>query len=301
MLSVASIDPPVLPEITHRVPSTDGVTLGLYDWGGDGPPLLICHATGMHAHTYLPLATRLRNRYHCYGLDARSQGSSTAPRSGNHGWNGIADDAAAALDYLGLSGRGDVHGIGHSQGGYTVVSGERRRPGTFAAIFCFEPVIIPPTPDSRLADPNQPSLVTAAAKRRAVFSSREAAYDNYRAKPPFAGIDDDALRCYVHWGFEDRVDGTVTLRCRPENEADLFRGSLVGSDLWDDLGSIRCPVTVAVSEFTGAVFTENAPRVANLLPKGRLIHCLGRTHFGLLEGIDEMAEIIVQSFATAHA
>jgi pimeloyl-ACP methyl ester carboxylesterase len=301
MRTVSSIDPLVLPEITHRVPSTDGVTLGVYDWGGDGPPLLFCHATGMHAHTYIPLAARLRDRFHCYGLDARSQGMSTTPRTGQHTWDGIADDAAAALDFLKLSGRGDVHAIGHSQGGFTMMSGEHRRPGTFAAMFGFEPVVIPQRPGGEPADPNQPSLVNSALKRRAVFPSREAAYENYKAKPPFSGIDDDALRCYVYWGFEDRLDGTVTLRCKPGNEADLFRGSLIGSNLWDSLGSIQCPVTVAVSEFTGAVFAENVPKQAERLARGTLLRCPGRTHFGLLERIDEMVELILSSFASAHS
>ena len=42
-----------------RVPSTDGVELELHDFGGDGPTLLIAHATGMCAGAYLPMVPLL--------------------------------------------------------------------------------------------------------------------------------------------------------------------------------------------------------------------------------------------------
>ena len=40
----------------ETVPSTDGVTLAVHDLGGDGPPLLLCHATGFHGRVWTALA-----------------------------------------------------------------------------------------------------------------------------------------------------------------------------------------------------------------------------------------------------
>jgi hypothetical protein len=46
------------------VRSTDGVELAVHDLGGEGPVLLVSHATGFHGRCYLPLATHLATRFH---------------------------------------------------------------------------------------------------------------------------------------------------------------------------------------------------------------------------------------------
>ena len=66
-------------EINDSFTTDDGVIIQTYDWGGEGPPLLLAHATGLHAHVWLPLVQRLRSSFHCYAIDARAQGDSTAP------------------------------------------------------------------------------------------------------------------------------------------------------------------------------------------------------------------------------
>lgn len=195
------------PETVRRFPSSGGLQIPSYDWGGDGPPLIIAHATGLHAHTYAPLAARLRSHFHCYALDIRGQGDAGVPDDGDFAWAGVADDFTAVLDGLGLSGRGDVYGVGHSQGGYSVLQGEILRPGTFAGLFGFEPVVFT-LPEGHTFNPGDSAMVVQARKRREVFASREAAYENYRSKPPFSLIDDDALRAYVEWGLDDLDDGT---------------------------------------------------------------------------------------------
>ena len=53
----------------RRFPSTDGVEVAAYDLGGKGPPLLLAHATGFHAHVFVPLAGRLAGRFHCFAFD----------------------------------------------------------------------------------------------------------------------------------------------------------------------------------------------------------------------------------------
>ena len=47
------------------IPSTDGVQVAVHDYGGDGPPIIFCHATGFHgrywavSYTHLTLPTIL--------------------------------------------------------------------------------------------------------------------------------------------------------------------------------------------------------------------------------------------------
>jgi Alpha/beta hydrolase family len=285
------------PETAHDVASTDGVIAKAYDFGGQGAPLVFGHATGLHGHTYAPLIERLRNDFHCYAIDVRAQGGATSPTNGNLAWTGIAEDFARGLDVLQLSGRGDVFGVGHSQGGFSVLSGEVSRPGTYAGAFGFEPVIFPPTFDSTQGDNKMSS---AARRRREVFASKQAAYDNFKAKLPFSGIDDDCLRAYVQYGFEsienDAGEPSVRLVCRGEEEATLFENA--ATDLIDQLHRFAFPVTIGLSEFTGEHFrilTEN--QVTNL-GNGTLMHFPGRSHFGLLERVDDMAQIITAMFTS---
>ncbi len=281
------------PEAVRWFPSTDGVQIPSYDWGGDGPPLIIAHATGLHGHTYAPLAARLRARFHCYAIDIRGQGDAGVPDDGDFEWTGIANDFTAVLDGLGLSGRGDVFGIGHSQGGYSILQGELRRPGTFAGLFGFEPVVFT-LPEGVVYSSSDSAMVIQAQKRREVFASREAAYANYASKPPFSLIDDDALRAYVEWGFDDLEDGTSRLKCRTANEGALFAHSQ--TDTLNHLHEIGCHVILGLSENTAPNFIESVPDQHRRLKNSELLRFPTRTHFGILEGIDEMAEIITRSF-----
>ena len=285
------------PAESFEVPSTDGVIARAYDFGGTGRPFVLGHATGLHTRAYAPLIEALRPKFHCFAVDVRAQGQATPPSNRNFSWEGISEDFCRGLDVLELSGRGDVFGVGHSQGGYSLISGERNRPGTFAGIFGFEPVIFPSTFSNGPASNN--AMALAARRRRDVFGSRQSAYANYRTKPPFSGIDDACLRAYVEFGFEESADPStgapcVRLVCRPEDEAALFECST--TDLADHLDEIKTRVIIGCSEFTGDHFKALAPIQAERLPYGELRMFPGRTHFGLLERCDEMAAQIIEMF-----
>ena len=50
---------------TTYVSSTEGVEVAVHDFGGEGPTLLLCHATGFCAHT-------LMNPWLCAGASGNS-------------------------------------------------------------------------------------------------------------------------------------------------------------------------------------------------------------------------------------
>jgi pimeloyl-ACP methyl ester carboxylesterase len=259
-----------------RVPSTDGVELELHDFGGDGPPLLIAHATGMCAGAYLPMVPHLAGRFHVWALDFRAHGDSSEPASGDLAWPGMAADVLAAVDAIG---GGPVHAIGHSMGGASLIAAERERPGVLAGAFLFEPIIIPAAwGDAAGANP----MATAARRRRPTFASRDEALGRYARRPPLGVWRADALAAYVDHGFGDAPDGTVTLKCTPEHEARTFEGA--GKITIDDVGSIRTPVVVARGGRDGdlgpAAF---AAAVADALPVGELRRYPDLSHFGPFE------------------
>jgi pimeloyl-ACP methyl ester carboxylesterase len=272
---------------THRVPSTRGVTVALHDLGGDGPPLLFCHPTGFHAMTWAPLAGELAAVARCWSLDFRGHGDSTAPDDGDYAWSGMADDVLAVVDHIGPP-PGGMLGVGHSLGGAALVLAEQARPGTFAGLWLFEPIIVPPPEGPLPAGPN--SLATAALKRRRRFPDRDAAYANYASKPPLNTLTPAALHAYVDHGFRDVPGGEVELKCTPEVESAVFESSF-GKPIFPRLGEVQCPVTVAVGG-DGGMPARMAPLVVDALPDGRLESYPELTHFGPMEDPPRLAPAI---------
>lgn len=280
---------PLPPAPARPVASTDGVTLAVHDLGGSGPEVLFCHPTGFLGLTWGPLASRLAGVAHSWAVDFRGHGDSSSPASGDFGWRGMADDVLAVVDALGLAG---CRGVGHSMGGTALLLAEQRRPGTFAALWLYEPILMPPSVGG---PPGSNGMAEAARRRRPSFADRAAAYANFASKPPLSALSADGLRAYVDHGMRDRPDGAaVDLKCTPETEARVFEGGF-GSDAFAHLGEVGCPVTVAMgSEAVGPA--RFGPPAVDALPRGRLeTHDL--THFGPMEDPEQMAAAVRTALA----
>ena len=284
------------------LPSTDGVELAVHDLGGDGPPLLMAHATGFCGPVLAPLAERLAGRFHCWAFDARGHGATRTPEDLDWGWGGFADDVLAVVDGLGLRGAGGgapLYAFGHSSGGAAVLDAEARRPGTFAALWVFEPIVWPRVTAELIA--SREPLIAGALRRRDRFPSRGEAYENFASKPPLGSLDPAALAAYVECGFEPDGEGEgegggVRLRCPPEVEAAIYRGGLV-HDGFPRLSRIACPVVVGKGGRSLAVEPEVAQAQVDALPAGRLVTFPELGHFGPLEAPAAVAASIRDSVA----
>ena len=142
-----------------RIPSTDGVELEVHDLGGDGPPLLLAHATGFHGRVWEPLAAHLTG-FHRWSIDMRAHGDSDAPEDRPLEWYGFADDVLSVIDALGLE---KPFGVGHSKGAASLLLAEQARPGTFSALYLYEPVVVP---EDFVTDRNPDNPLSNGARRR---------------------------------------------------------------------------------------------------------------------------------------
>lgn len=275
-----------------QVPSTDGVTLAVHDLGGEGDPLLLCHATGFCGMAYAPLAHHLVREFHVMAIDFRGHGDSTSPENERFHWAGMADDLLAAIDAVTDQ---PITVFGHSLGGGVAVLGEARRPGTLRAAYLFEP-IVPPAIEGR-TDANPNIMGDTARRRRPSFASKADALWRYASRPPLDQLRADALMAYVEHGFEQRADGTAWLKCTPEHEALTFEAD--GKPDLAVAATVTTPTTIAIgtleADWTPAMF---GPAVADVLPNGRLEQHPTLGHFGPLQEPVAIAAGIIES---AHA
>jgi pimeloyl-ACP methyl ester carboxylesterase len=275
-----------------EVPSTDGVTLAVHDMGGTGEPLLVCHATGLHARAYAPLAGRLAAHFHVWGLDFRAHGDSTVPDSGRFDWAGFADDLLNVIDALDAR---PISVFGHSLGGGVSLLAEHRRPGTLKSAFFFEPIVIPAVEGM---SPEGPSAMSEGARRRrATFPSTAAALHRYASRPPLNELRADSLYAYVEHGFRQMADGSVQLKCLPEHEAATFAAD--GKPTLEVAAEVQTTTTIAIGTtdegWTPATF---GPAIVDALPNGRLEVDETLGHFGPLQDPVSVAASIL---AAGHA
>ena len=277
-------------------PTPDGVRVAYTDLGGEGPPILFAHATGFHGHVWRPVARRLEDGFRLFTFDERGHGD-TPPSEDGQSWHGFARDALAVVDATGI---GDARpfGVGHSAGGAALILAELERPGTFRGLWCFEPILPPaPPPDAPPFPSNANPLAMGARRRREVFPSKDAAFDNYAGKLPFEVLDPESLRAYVDFGFDELPDGTVRLKCHGEVEARTYEMA-GGHHAVERVGELQCPITFASGGRTDTMFSgEYLERLAERVPHGRTEVFADLGHFGPLQDPEAIAASIRRAFA----
>ncbi len=278
-------------EIPETVRSTDDVTLQVYDLGGSGPLLLLCHATGFCGRVWEPMVETLGQHFHCVHFDYRAHGKSTRPVNRPMVWQGMAEDVLAVANAI--SPGEPIPAVGHSMGGATIAMAEHTRPGTFSKAWTFEPILLGDGLSTEQADPSE--ISEGARRRRAVFASRDEVHERYSSRPPLSLLDDRALRAYIDHGFRDLPDGTVTLACLPEDEAGIFEYHNTGARTI--VGSLSIPFAMAASG-DGMIPAQAVIAAAEEFPHLELVTYDKLSHFGPLQDPEGVAVDVV-SWLTA--
>jgi lipase len=215
-----------------------GVELALWEWPGEGRPVLFCHAAGFHGRTWDQVIARLPEKRHCYAFDARGHGHSIKPVP-PYAWRNFGEDAAAVAGWLGLSG---ALGVGHSLGGHAVTLGAALRPGAFAGLLLLDPVIR--GRDQYIGPWMQAQFVR---KRRNRWSSPEEMFESFASRAPFEAWDRGVLRDYCQYGLVPDGEDYI-LACPPEIEASIYEASpAVESNIYPEIATIAIPVHVVRS------------------------------------------------------
>jgi pimeloyl-ACP methyl ester carboxylesterase len=194
----------------------NGHNLQYLDWGGDGPPILILHATGFLGRVYRPIAQALRSLGHVFSYDQLGHGGSESPPLDEISWYRTADDLERFLEQMGL---GATRAFGHSAGATAIAAIADRRPDLISRAMLVEPVIVDKS------DPRErPSeLYERTLKRKPAFDNLDAMYANFAVKPGYSTWRPDVLLDYCEYGSRPDADGRRILRCTPEVEARIYQ------------------------------------------------------------------------------
>jgi pimeloyl-ACP methyl ester carboxylesterase len=265
---------------SHRISvGPAGEHIALARWGDNDsgkPPALLLHGTGFVAEVWHEIANELAARYTVYALDRRGHGDSHKPAADRYHFQDFAEDLRRVIETLDLS---DIYGIGHSAGATDLLLAAKLLPKRFARLFVMEPTVM----DPRAARTDVTGLsefatgaVRGVLRRQAEFDSTEAAFARYRSAPAFADWTERSLRAYINHGFAPLGDGRVQLRCTPGIESALlqpifkameqiYTGDIRGNPFgW--LADINCPVRIATTEKSWAIYKEMAAHAAALIP-----------------------------------
>jgi pimeloyl-ACP methyl ester carboxylesterase len=263
----------------------NGVRLHYLDWGGEGPPVVLLHATGFLGAIYRPIAQALTAIGRVYSYDQRGHGDSERPQNDIYGWDITANDLEGFIMALGLRG---VRGIGHSAGATAIGAVASRRPELIARAMLVEPVIFDMN-DPAMQRPSE--LRDRTLKRKRSFDSVEAMFENFEHKPPYKTWRPEILRDYCERGTYPAADGKRVLKCVPEVEAEIY----TTSRNFDGFGHImRCtrPLLVLFGEESDAPGLPLAPRLA--AENRRVVIVPHTTHFIPMEDPELTARMALE-------
>ncbi len=270
--------------------NVNGVKLHTLDWGGDGGPIVILHATGFLGRLYRPLAERLRAIGHVYTYDQRGHGDSSAAPDGDYNWNWTMRDLEGFINAMGWQ---RVRAFGHSAGATAIGALAGERPDLISRAVLAEPVIFesPTAPELGWRNP----FIERTLKRKRMFDSVEAMFENFDNKPPYNTWRKDMLRDYCLFGTRSTSDGKRELKCTPEIEAQFYETSRD----FDGLGKIlrsTVPLLVMFGALGDSLGASLSSTVAKALRHGRVIDVADTGHFLPMEKPDYVADQAIEFF-----
>lgn len=260
-----------LPELKARF--IGDAQIKYLEYEGNGPPVLLLHATGFLPHLWHPVA-RLLAQKHRVIAPFFCNHRVADPHHGGLDWRLLAEDLQALCRDLALEA---PLFVGHSMGG-TVITLAHVACGVPAAkIVLIEPIFLPGEAYRMHFTVETHPLAAKAIKRRNTWQDRREVYADFKSKPFFQTWDDEVLALYIAHGICTVNGNGVQLTCSPQREAALFMGG-VRHDPWPLLPKVNCPTLVVEGETSENRHWIDLKHTATLIPRGRHLMVKGAGH-----------------------
>ena len=268
--------------------NVNGVRLRTQDWGGEGEPIVLLHATGLLGRIYRPFAEPLRAIGRVYSYDQRGHGDSAAAPDGNYDWTLTMKDLEGFIATMGWR---NVRAIGHSAGATAIGGLAAERPDLISRAALVEPVIFesPTAPELGWRNP----FIERTLKRKRVFDSVEAMVSNFDHKPPYSTWRKDILLDYCEFGTRPTRDGRRELKCTPEVEAKLYETAPEFDGLQRIL-NCKIPLLIMFGARSDSLGATLSGKIANQLKTAQVIDVPDAGHFLPMEKPDYVADQAVR-------
>jgi lipase len=278
-----------MPQVRTQDIGDANISYLLYD--GDGPTLVLMHATGFLPWLWHPIAMHLAPEWRViapYFCDHRD----SDPEKGGLSWLTVAEDFSRLCSALDLK---KPALVGHSMGATVLTLAHTVYKLQALGMILIEPIYLPSELYVMDLDVNQHPLASKSIKRRNGWNDKDDAYAYLSARPLFHKWDPRVLELYVNYGMKEADAGGLQLACSPRREASLFMGGLV-HDPWPLLPEISCPTLILEGEDSENRAFIDLKKATSLIPKGsyRLISSAG--HLIPMEKPGEVLDIIRDFF-----
>lgn len=209
-----------------------GLALNVWDYGGEGPNLVLCHCTGTHGRIWDPIVPELLKHFRVLAPDARGHGRTACPTEDKlYNWLYAGEDLHRMITQLNLGPK--IYAAGHSGGAAQIITCQAYHPDTFSRAVLIDP-IVGPKELFRCPSP----LGDLSRKRANHFASREDARARFASKAPMNRWTPETLDAYVQHGLVQQGDGTFKLACSPEAEGATYDYG-AATDVFDKLAGLN--------------------------------------------------------------
>ncbi len=240
---------------------------------GEGPPLLLLHATLSSSRQLRGLATRLARGYTVVAVDRRGSAASVI--------EGPAEPIDVAVHVADLAMVMDEEGldrpvvVGHSYGGCVALELAAREPELVTAVFAYEPPYGPAAPPARAAEMAAVGRRTLEARDQRGLGAAALAFMAAVSGPEAVAALSDASRARVERGGQGAV-ADATLR---------------GMDI-DGLSRITCPVRIATGGASHGLYETIAAGLVERIATADHVRLLGLDHMAPVLRPEPVADAI---------
>lgn len=276
-------------------------------WPGDGPLVLFAHAASLCAGVWAPVVERLGPSIRAFAYDLRGHGDTDAPTGSDaYAWSHFGDDfgrVVAAIRHR--YGQAPDLCVTHSFAGDSALvhlAGHRLETGRMLLL---DPVLADAEGATVGAERLAKGTRRLGEKEAAGFDSPEAVGEGLervlRAQLERDGLDAGAKAAFAAHGSAPDGAGRYRLKCRRENEAEVYANRIAIADFLAD-ESIDAEVQLVFSsrrrakpEDQAAAYARDwavAERVVARAREGAVHRLDGVGHFLVLEAPDLVAETI---------
>lgn len=255
--------------------NTDGARI----WAertGSGPPVVFLSGLGYASWCWKEIVARLLNEWSCISIDNRGTGRSDKP-AGPYSIQQFADDTARVMEALDVS---QAHVVGHSMGGYIALTLALTHPEIAATLTLIG------------TSAGGPSSLPVPAGTQDAWAAAAGAGPEAFARQTMP------LAFSPGWveGHGERFESILAERLReptpPRAWADQYSACVDYVERGIEVAEIQAPTLVVHGTADRIVPYENGKRLAQLLPRARLIALEGKGHLPFLEDSDAFCHLL---------